>query len=154
MGEEYHLIGQPIDPDNCPAVFELKIDNCLCCIKPEVFNLPTSTLAINPHSYFITSGDALAKAIKLEKDLWLLATKLRKKYAALRTRKGKKVWVFNPTYKAYVEAVWKCAGQCRTMVNRLCEAKGANCFLETEWREQRLIVIPKNPRSKTKDDTQ
>lgn len=148
MGEEYHLIGEPIDTDNWPMVFELRLRDCLPCIDPETFGLPTNTLAIDPYAYFITSGDALAKAIKLEKDIWALASELQKKYARLKKRKGQTTWVFNPKYRKYIATTWKCAGRCRTMVNRLYEAKGINCFLETEWREQRLIVIPKNPRTK------
>ena len=148
MGE-YHLIGDPIDKDNWPAVFELRLCNCLPCIVPKTFGLPADTPAIDPCAYFITSGDALSKAIKLEKDMWRLAAQLRAKYAKLKTVKNKKTWVFEPKYKEYVQTVWKCAGQCRAMVNRLYEAKGVNCFLETEWREQHLIVIPKNPRSKS-----
>jgi len=147
MGE-YHLIGDPIDKDNRPAVFELRLCDCLPCIAPETFGLPADTQTIDPQSYFITSGDALAKAIKLERDMWKLATQLRSRYARLKTIKGKKTWVFESKHKKFVQTVWKCAGQCRAMANKLCEAKGVNCFLETEWREQHLIVIPKNPRIK------
>ena len=154
MAEDYHLIGESIDQDNCPNVFELRLRDYLPCTDPKTFGLPADTPTTDPCDYFITSGDALSKAIKLEKDMWILATKLRKKYAKLKKKRGKTTWIFDPEYKEYVEAVWECAGRCRAMVNRLYEAKGKNCFLETEWREQRLIVIPKNPRNKNKNDSQ
>jgi len=151
MGE-YHVIGDPIDTGTEPAVFELDLAKFIPCVDPTCYGLPEDTPQVDPCAYFITSGDALAKAIKLENDMWALAIQLRKQYARLGTRQGKKKWIIKREYKEYVEAVWKCAGRCRAMVNRLYEAKGPNCFLETEWREQCLVVIPKNPRSKVKDD--
>ena len=33
-----------------------------------------------------------------------------------------------------------------TLLNKLIEARGDDCFLETEWDSHRLFVIPKNPR--------
>ena len=149
---EYHLVGEPIDSENRPAVFELKLCEHLPDVNPKTFGL-SDVPAIDPHAYFITSGDALAKAIKLEKDMWKLAALLNTTYAKLRTIKGKKTWIFESKYKKhakkYAETVWKCAGRCRAMKNNLNKAKGVNCFLETEWREQRIIVIPKNPRIKS-----
>ena len=145
---EYHLIGEPIDSENRPAVFELRLCDHLPDVNPKTFKL-SGVPAIDPYTYFVTSGDALAKAIKLEKDMWKLAALLNTTYAKLRTIKGKKTWIFQSKYKKYVQTIWACAGRCRSMRNQLDKAKGVNCFLETEWREQKLIVIPKNPRIKS-----
>jgi len=148
MGE-YHLIGEPIDQGNRPAVFELKIHGHLPLIEPNLFGLPDDTPTIDPHYYFITSGDALAKSIKLWRDILELIKELHGKYARPITIKGKKKWIYKKGYRKYVETVLECAKSCQEMTNKLREAKGPNCFLETEWREQHLITIPKNPRVRT-----
>ena len=148
---EYHLVGEPIDSENWPAVFELRLCEHLVDVNPKTFNL-SDVPAIDPYAYYITSGDALAKAVKLEKDMWKLASLLYKAHTKTRTIKGKKTRIFESKYKKYIKAIWKCAGQCGAMRSRLNQAKGVNCFLETEWREQKLIVIPKNPRIKPQLD--
>ena len=151
---EYHLIGEPIDQNNCPAFFELRLPDFLPCVSPKSFGLPADTPTIDPYAYFITSGDALAKAIRLKKDIQELIPQLHQKYAKTRTTNGEKKWIYNKGYKKYIKTIIACADCCGEMVNGLCKAKGINCFLETEWREQHLIVIPKNPRNKAKNDPQ
>ncbi len=136
---EYHLVGDPFDEEDRPSVFELKILDHLPDIDPTNFKITTPISQLSPTDYFITSGDAVAKAKQLEKDLWALAGKLRSNTPTRPTKK----------YKAYVSAVWKCAGQSRSLVNKLLTVKGVNCFLETEWSADRqLLCIPKNPRRK------
>jgi hypothetical protein len=135
---EYHLVGEPFDEEDRPQVFELRVSDHLDDINPSKFDID-NVESIDPTGYFITSGDALAKALQLEKDLWKLAGNLRSCGGKRQTKK----------YKQYVSAVWKCAGATRRLVNILRTVKGGNCFLETEWSSNRqLLCIPKNPRSK------
>ena len=132
---EYHLVGEPFDENNRPSIFELRIQDHLNDIDPINFHIRKEVPSLDPKSYYITSGDALAKTMQLEHDLWSLAGKLRAMY------KNK--------YKKYVGAVWKCAGKCRALNNLLSAVKGDACFLETEWSSDgELLCIPKNPRRK------
>jgi hypothetical protein len=135
----YHLVGDPFDEEERPSVFELRVMDHLIDIDPLSHKITTEISQIDPRSYFITSGDALAKAKQLEKDLWALAGKLKSSTPKRPTKK----------YLAYASDVWKCAGKCRSLVNKLQVVKGVNCFLETEWSADRqLLCIPKNPRIK------
>ena len=138
---EYHLVGDPFDANDPPTVFELRLRDHVICIDPIEFKITQPIIQINPSSYFITSGDALDKSIRLEKDLWTLAGKLRAEKGSRPTKK----------YVDYTSAVWKCAGKGRALVHKLREVKGSNSFLETEWDNNGcLLCITKNPRAKTK----
>lgn len=133
----YHLIGEPFEEQ--PAIFELRLDDHILDIKPESFKLTDEdTPSINPHDYFITSGDAVLKATKLEQDLWTLAGKAQSYGGKKPTKK----------YQSYTKAIWKAAGQARSLLAKLKEARGDSCFLETEWRNHALLCIPKNPRKR------
>lgn len=48
---------------------------------------------IDPNQYFITSGEAIAKAEKLEKDIWLMAGKARKLRNLLKKARGPAVYL-------------------------------------------------------------
>lgn len=48
---------------------------------------------IDPHQYFITSGEAIAKAEKLEKDIWLMAGKARQLKNMLKKARGPAVYL-------------------------------------------------------------
>lgn len=143
---DYPLIGE--DAPVSVVAYELRISDHLCDIQPASFGI-TDVPTLDPAGYFITSGDAVAKATKLEDDLWILAGQLR----AQRPKKPSKKYV------AYERAVWQCAGKARVMLNKLIKARGAHCFLETEWKDssrgiaeggngRALIVVGKDPRSK------
>lgn len=49
--------------------------------------------AIDPHTYFITSGEAIAKATQLEKDIWLMAGKARQLKNMLKKARGPAVYL-------------------------------------------------------------
>lgn len=54
-----------------------------------VFSLDLSDLkAVDPSSYFITSGEAVAKAERLDADAWILAGKCRKLLGQLKKARG------------------------------------------------------------------
>lgn len=137
--DDFHRIGQPI-ADPPPAVFELVLNDHVPWLNPADFGLK-NVESINPHDYFITSGDAVEKAKILDKDLWRLAGALRKELHRL-AAEGQD----NADFQRYETAVWHAAGQCRKLVNALKSAKGSNTFLETEWQNHQLLCIPKNPR--------
>ncbi|MBT7069675.1 MAG: hypothetical protein HN975_02140 [Anaerolineae bacterium] len=131
MENEPLKIGESI-PDPPPIVFELVIEDYIPSTYPKDFGLPSTTESINPFDYFVTSGDAVEKAKVLEKDFWKLAGKLRKKGVS----------------KEYEATIWKAAGQARKMLNDLKQAKGENCFLETERNNHKLLCLCKNPLSR------
>lgn len=157
MDEQYPKIGETIG-DPHPAVFELVVSDHVPWVNPADYGLGDRE-GVNPHDYFITSGDAVEKAKVLDRDLWQLAGNLRKEmFRLIAEQQGcdplKAQELFRngtrpttpPRFHEYEAEVWKAAGQCRKMVNALKAAKGENCFLETEWDCHRLLCIPKNPR--------
>lgn len=133
---DYHKIGE--DFTDRPHQFELILSDHIDNINPKDYGLKEDIISIDPDMYFITSGDAIQKTMKLERDLWKLAGQLRKEYG--KTKK----------YAPYVKAVWKAAGQARSLKLKLEKAREDDCFLETEWRNHQLICIPKNPRARPK----
>jgi hypothetical protein len=48
---------------------------------------------IDPNTYFITSGEAVAKAERLEKDIWLMAGKARQLKNLLKKARGPAVYL-------------------------------------------------------------
>lgn len=154
---EYPKIGEPIKDDH-PAVFELVVEEHVPFIDPVSYGIK-DVKGVNPNDYFITSGDAVEKARVLERDLWEYAGEIRKKVYELianefkidvqeaqeRYRNG--VRPSKPKrFSEFELAVWKTAGQSRSLVNSLKKARGEACFLETEWEDHMLLCIPKNPR--------
>lgn len=144
--------------DGRPAVFELVLEDHIPFVDPQSFGL-TQVAGIKPADYFVTSGDAVQKARILEKDIWHLAGELRKqcyeligseRKCSLSEARAKYRSGIRPSSPAkfakYEAAVWKAAGQARRLHNALKIAKGADCFLETEWDNHMLLCIPKNPR--------
>lgn len=95
--------------------------------RPPIFELDVTehvqkVAGIDPRDYFVTSGDAVAKARVLARDL-----------RALGTVDGDMA-----------------ASQADHLVDLLVEVRGADIFLETEFDPNHvLLCIPKNPRNKT-----
>ena len=149
----YHKIGEPFDVK--PSIFQLIIDDHIDKADPKDFGLK-NVKSIDPNDYFITSGDAVQKVQFLEKNLLKLAEDLRKEsYNLLSKKYGVDITEAQELYKngkrpdkfgEYEQAVWKSADQAKKLLNKLLEARGDDCFLETEWDSHNLFVIPKNPR--------
>jgi len=89
-------------------------------------DLKTYLPAIDPHSYFITSGEAVKKAEKLVKDVYALATKCRAFRDKLVKARG---------IKKYLETVR--------------DPSLSNKDLETS---SGLLIKSKNPRSRKEED--
>lgn len=153
----FHLIGDAFDEDSRPQVFQLVVEDHVKFVNPKTYGIKEEF--IDPHDYFITSGDAIQKAKILERDLWGLASRLRQRVVELimkeknisaakaRERYKKGHGPQRPKkLKDYEKAVWAAAGQARRLINNLKKARGDACFLETEWDDHRLLCIPKNPR--------
>lgn len=119
------------------SVFKLDIYKHIPFVNPEDYKLKDVN-SIDPHKYFITSGDAVEKTRVMERDLWDLASELRR---LIKTR---------PEIKEYEKKVWSAAGKARALLNRLTRIK-LICdalFLETEWSDHVLYLLAKNPRKK------
>jgi hypothetical protein len=125
--------------DKSCTVFEIKIYDHLNHIDPGEFGL-TGVPKLDPEMYYVTSGDAICKTNQLHKDLWLLVGKIQK-------LAGK-----NPTKQLtlYLKALYSCAVKSKVLIDKLKIAKGEAIFLETEWRDGRVICVAKNPRPKIK----
>jgi len=154
---DYHKIGEPFEVDEKPAVFQLIVEDHVPFVHPKKYGIRETF--VDPNEYFITSGDAVEKAKIMERDLWKLAgqlrtrvieiiakeqkctmAKAREKYSkGQRTKTPKKLC-------DYEKAVWGAAGRARKLVHKLRQAKGVDCFFETEWDNHCLLCIPKNPR--------
>ena len=142
--------------ENKPSIFELVLSDHIEFVDPKDFGIEAES--INPADYFVTSGDAAEKARVLEEDYWKLAGKLRRQiYQKIIRELGvsykEALYHYNNSDKpkdglyGYMNAIWRNAGKARKLHNLLDEARGEDCFLETEWDEDhRLRCIPKNPR--------
>ena len=172
---DYVLIGEPADSPH--AVFELRIWDHLNKIDPTEFGV-SDVPSLNPANYYVTSGDAISKTKQLVKDLKELLAKLKSKspkgFAAsdddmkcvcgkLCTSKSgvtlhQKACVgyqnrqTNEAYHRYEEAVALCYEKAQILHVKLQDAKGPHCFLETEWVDHVLKLVPKDPRNKGKAD--
>ena len=89
-----------IDPASVPAYQEpeqyCKLGNPRKEHQPDgIFHLVMKDFmsAIDPNTYFITSGEAIAKAEKLEKDIWLMAGKARQLKNMLKKARGPAVYL-------------------------------------------------------------
>jgi len=120
-----------------PPVFELVLADHIQFVDPIRYGVECES--INPAEYFVTSGDAVQKTIVLERDLWALASELRKRVN--RTKASAKL-------KKYEKAIWSSAGKARSLLNKLIKARGDAIFLETEFDNHHLYCTPKNPRNK------
>jgi len=138
-----HIEPVPIggDYDESCTVFEINVYDHLNHIDPAQFDLH-DVPSLNPESYYVTSGDAICKTVQLHRDLWALVGTIQK--TVNRTKK--------PTKKmlAYLKALYGCAVRSQVLINKLKIAKGDAIFLETEWRDRRVIAVAKNPRPKNK----
>ncbi len=156
MDDQYPKIGEEIG-NPPPSVFELVINDHVPWVNPADYGVGIA--GINPQDYFVTSGDAVEKAKVLDRDLWRLAGELRKEmFRLIAEEQGcdqmKAQDLFRagtrlsnpPRFHEYEAEVWRAAGQSRKLINALKNAKGVNCFLETEWDCHKLLCIPKNPR--------
>jgi hypothetical protein len=126
--------------DKSCTVFEIKIYDHLNRINPSEFGL-SDVPKLDPEMYYVTSGDAICKTTQLQKDLWLLVGKIRK-LAKEKPRKG---------LAQYLNALYRCASLSQVLIDKLKVAKGNAVFLETEWRDGRVIAVAKNPRPKIKN---
>ena len=126
--------------DKSCTVFEIKIYDHLNHIDPVEFGL-TDIPKLDPEMYYITSGDAIRKTMQLQKDLWILVGQIQK-------LAGKKP---SKKHKLYLKALYSCAAKSKVLIDKLKVAKGDAVFLETEWRDRRVICVAKNPRPKIKN---
>jgi len=153
MPDDYPKIGD----DVVASVYELIILEHVEFVNPKDFKIKAEH--VDPRDYFITSGDAVEKAKVLERDLWRLAGKLRRRMVgeikvcrkcsdkkALRLYRQGTRPMKTRSLSNYEKAIWRAAGQARKFVNVLKAVKAENCFLETEWENHKLLCIPKNPR--------
>jgi hypothetical protein len=133
MNEDCPKICDLIDDEVNSDHYELVLEDHVTFVDPLKYNLNCE--AINPHNYFITSGDAIQKTLQLIKDY--------EKLCAAKPADANKA--------KYYEYILELANQmenARTLLSLLYKAKGDNIFLETEWCLHKLYVLPKNPRIK------
>lgn len=107
------------------GMYELDVHEHVPLLCPADYG--ASGASFDAKDYFITSGDAVSKCRFLLKEL--------EAFAASITDDG-------PWRDAVVQAV---AGV-RTLIGYLVAARGPQIFLETEYLNRKLFVIPKDPR--------
>lgn len=144
-----------------PAFFELVLDDIIEFVNPADYDLKDET-GICPKHYYITSGDAIEKAKILEKDIIAYISRLQEKVLMAYENEylvGREKAVEYYTAKKslpskilqYLEAYIDAKTGARRLIDELVKAKGEYCFMETEWENHSLHVIPKNPRNKSKE---
>lgn len=138
MSDDLPLIGNPISGDPPPIAFELRVYDHIQKLDPADYDLGPEYPGFDPAYYFITSGDAVAKARQLSKDIWALAGKVRA--LAGKKPKGK--------VKQYEKACWQAAGNAKRLIGHLIAARGTAVHLETDRIQHKLLVVSKNPRAR------
>lgn len=78
--DPYCKIGGKLQAHQPEAIFELVLSDFF-------------TGAIDPRTYFVTSGEAVRKAEQLEKDIWLMAGKARQLRNLLKKAREKAVYL-------------------------------------------------------------
>jgi hypothetical protein len=126
-----HKIGDKIIGEH-PSIFELDIKSLVSFINPSSYNLNIE--GIDPEQYYITSGDAIQKAMALERDI---KDHLKNIKSMTQTKKLAK----------YEQQVRKALTQTKKLIKYLILARGDKKFLETEWDNHVLYLTPKNPRA-------
>jgi hypothetical protein len=72
----YHLIGEQFEER--PQIFELRVEDHITDISLETFEIIDKDIPrVDPHGYFITSGDTVAKANKLNNDIRKVAKEIK-----------------------------------------------------------------------------
>lgn len=121
--------------DGVPEVFELRISDYIMPITPpRELNLPK----FDPNRYYITSGDAIQKTLQLIEEM----EELRKPITDMPGEMPTQVRDFVTKLSNAIDAAHR-------MMTDLAKARGTALFLETEWAQNVLICMPKNPRSRT-----
>lgn len=89
-------------------------------------------ISFNAKSYFVTSGDAVQKTLKMIDDLRTIDEYLE----------------FTSDEQSYVgkEALQKRLNQARQLLSYFIDVRGPATFLEVEWNNHVLFATPKNPR--------
>ena len=92
----------------------------------------------DPSTYFVTSGDAIEKTKALQHDLAEYKVDVQRSIEILNCYTDPELELLN-----IIDAAMQ---GCDMMLADLYTAKGENCFLETEWVEHNILIVPKNPR--------
>lgn len=123
MSSNYFVLGEPYDKAAKNRVFILDIYKHVDFLKAADYE---EVDELDPKQYFITSGDAVQKSLYMLRQFEILAAKkLNKKYKTALKNNIKKII---------------------KLIELLIEARGNDCFLETEWENHLLKCVPKNPR--------
>lgn len=120
--------------------FHIVLDDFMDWPDPTDYNIKDFDLP-KPSDYFITSGDAVSKATVMVADMWQIAGKARKQFAKSKSK----------SHQEFIKKIWAFSGQCQSFLNYLKKLRGEHIFLETEHRDHKLYVIPKDPRKKIQE---
>lgn len=123
MSNNYFILGQPYDKAAKNKVFILNIYDHVDHVKAKTYKEQEE---IDPGKYFVTSGDAVQKTLFMLREMRKLAAKK-----------------LNSKYKQALNANILKAEK---LLELLIDARGSDCFLETEWENHTLKCVPKNPR--------
>ena len=120
--------------DGVPEVFELRISDYIMPITPpRELSLPK----FDPNRYYITSGDAIQKTLQLIEEMEEIRTPINS--------------IVDPPLpvQEFITKLSNAIDAAHRMMTDLAKARGTALFLETEWAQNVLICMPKNPRSRT-----
>lgn len=119
-------LGDAFDPSIKNKVFILDISEHIQPLNPKEYDYDHPP--IDPNRYFVTSGDAVEKTKILIRHIKELNSKVP----------------LDHHFKSIAENY---ESQANRLLNLLIQARGKDCFLETEWGDNHTLrCIPKNPR--------
>jgi len=119
IGEEYNKVKPP-------EIFELVVYDHIDILDPSEYGINLNK--IDPATYYITSGDVIQKTKYLLKMIIELNNKVE-----------------NIDFKKKIENNIE---KTNRLIQLLLEARGKAIFFETEWLDNKLCLLVKNPRSK------
>jgi len=118
--------------------FILDITHYLDVIRPKDYFIFREDF--DPHTYFITSGDAINKTQMLIADLDSYKTHIQE---CINYQKA-----YTNIELEFLCIIDNAIASAYQLLSDLYTAKGENCFLEIEWEDHNIRVVPKNPRAR------
>ena len=135
----HQIIGSEIDGTS--HAFQLIVSNYLNILKPPrglMGNDGHALPSFDPDGHFITSGDAVQKTEQLCRDL--IEYRQLVEHGIERLEDSKQSFIdFHAACSAALD-------NAKRMKSDLIKARGTAIFMECEWIERILLVVPKNPR--------
>jgi hypothetical protein len=133
------LIGGPV-PSGNGVYMELRLRDHLSTIKPTDYGVPSDWPSFDPHAFFKTTGEAVAKTRYMLEEFKRRAHQVDSLVAANSHKRE----------LAYQQLAWACVLNAADLLASLVEVRGDAVHLETTWGLDHVLTCRRtNPRDKS-----